>query len=171
MSLLYDKKEPEVEEKIPKEAVAAKPSAIKNAQERWNNEVKEIKKSLSLEELVFEGVVSHTCSMYSGKISVVFDSLTFDAVDSILNEVYKDSSGELTLSLEAKHSLLLTAASVYSVNGEIWPADRKQKLEKLTVMNHNVAMHMVDKYNQFDAAVKMLAQDGPEEDLSTKLKK
>ena len=172
MTLLYDEKKPKEESDEPiTENKPEEKLTESTPHDKWVRQAKEIRDSLSMEDLLFNNLVSYECKMYSGNLVVVFDSLNFDIIDEILNEVYKDSSGELTMSLESKHGLLLAAESIQSINGETLVSSRQKKVERLRCMNHNIAMKIVDKYNQFDAAVKMLIQDEDGETLGDKLKK
>ena len=173
MTLLYDEKKSTKDAPIETQEEVTEPQkpAELTQQQKWVKQAKEIRDSLSIEDLLFNNSVSYECKMYSGKLTVNFDSLNFNIVDEILNEVYRDSSGELTMSLESKHGLLLAAESIQAINGEILESDRHKKVEKIRAMNHNISMKLVDKYNQFDAAVKMLIQDEDDETLGDKLKK
>lgn len=141
------------------------------AQKKWESEVETIRASLDLEQLIFDGFVTSEISLFKGVFKVLFKSLNHDQVAEVFSQAAKDTEGEIVGVFENRHSLLLISESIQALNGADLPTDRSDKVKIFGKQNSALVVKLGEKYNQFDAAIKLLLSDGPEGTLADEVKK
>lgn len=163
-------------EEKPDEVKEEKKPDIPAVVKKWNSEVEDIKSKLSLEDLVFNGHVTADVEIFPGVLSATFKSIEYGAIAEILAKVVDDNSGATVAQFQSEHSFTLLSEALESLDANKpgfpkLPSERKDKLEFLKQMNSHVAQKILDKYNQFDTAVKLLTSDDSSGTLVDKLKK
>lgn len=144
--------------------------------DKWNNEVKEIKDKLSIEDLVFNGFVTTDIELFGGLISITFKSLDYGVVGEILNEVINDNSSNSVIKVQNDHSLTLMCEALVDIKSKTGkfpklPSSRKEKMCFVRELNTHIANKLLEKYNQFDTAVKLLSSSEEDENILDKIKK
>lgn len=158
--------------KTEKPEVTKKPlTKMEQAQQKWDNDVEDIRAGLNLEQLIFDGFVTTEISLFNGVIKVLFKSLNHDQVTGIFSQAAKDTDGEIVGVFENRHSLLLVSESIQALNGADLPSEREDKIKIIGQQNSNFVAKLGEKYNQFDAALKLLLSDSPDGNLADEVKK
>lgn len=142
---------------------------------KWEDEVESIKGSLDLAELLFTNQTTAVVPIIGNVVKATFSTIDYETVVDIADGVFKDTSGSSTIKFDNYHSLMLVAESLVQmeIGNEIkkFSGGRFKKFDELKQYSYNIIQRLVEKYNQFDTAVKRLVSDEPGESLLAKLKK
>lgn len=154
-----------------------KPKDVPEIVKIWNSEVDEIRKKLSLEDLIFNGFVTAPIEMFNGLLTVTFKSLEYEVLGEILKQIVSDKTDDPLTNIKNDHSLMLMSEALIDIKAKSGsnfpelPTSRNEKFAFLGQMNSYVTYKILEKYNQFDSAVKLLTSDEKELSLIEKLKK